>query len=535
MKKSIIYISYLFFAALAVSSCKKQLDVTPRQSIEVPQVFTSKDNINAAITGIFSRLKSARLYGRDLFAVSEALSENGFATNKSGRLINEAANVPGAHFVNWQQNYFSIAEINTLLVRIPGIVLVPAITPAERAAWEGQLYFLRALNYHDLARTYCYEPGIGIPGQDRGGIPIVTATPLSIEGAVANLPVRSSIDDVYKRIYGDLDSCLIRLTNISLNTPALPSLSAAQALYARVALYRGDYTRAIAMANLSLVPVIGRLTTASGYTSGWTSQIHPESLFEVRFANPAENIGVNESLQTTYTTLKDRGIPTVVQGFGDLVATGSPTLGGLLSQLGFSGFSLNGNGGGFSGRTDDVRNLLFETGSTARGPARIECTKFIGKNGQANLDNVPLIRIPEVLLTRAEAYANATNRDGTANAGYSLSNAMLDVIRLKQNRYSSYATTQSPADVTLQASINPVPVLNEILRQRRIEFAMEGQRWFDYKRTAGYTFIIPAVPNVSPAINVLTSKIAYTDFRILPAIPQREIDLSSNLTQNFGY
>ena len=141
MKKLIICISSLFLAAVFISSCKKQLDVTPRQSIQVETVFTSKDNINAAITGIYSRLKSTRLYGRDLFAVSEALSENGFATNKSGRLVNESNLIPGAHFLNWQTNYFSIAEINILLNRIPGIVLTPAITPAERRVWEGQLYF----------------------------------------------------------------------------------------------------------------------------------------------------------------------------------------------------------------------------------------------------------------------------------------------------------------------------------------------------------------------------------------------------------
>ena len=518
MKKSIIYISYLFLAATVISSCKKQLDVTPRQAIAVQSVFTSKDNINAAITGIYSRLKSARLYGRDLFAVSEALSENGFATNKSGRLVNESNLIPGAHFVNWQLNYFSIAEINIILNGIPGLVLTPAITQAERRAWEGQLYFLRALNYHDLARIYCYEPGIGVPGQDRGGIPIVTSTPLTVESAIVNLPVRSSIDDVYNRIYADLDSCLTRLNNNSIGAPALPSLSAAQALYARVALYRGDYTRSITMANLSLAPVINRITSVTSYVSGWGLQTHPESLFEIRFANPAENIGVNESLQTTYTTLKDRGVPSVVQGFGDLVATTS-----LLTQLGFSGFLANGSGGAFSGRTDDVRNLLFETGSTARGTARIECTKFIGKNGFPNLDNVPVIRVPEVLLTRAEAYANATNRDGSANAGFSLSNAMLDVIRLKQNRYSLYATTQSPADILLQASTTATPIINEILRQRRIEFAMEGQRWFDFKRTGGFTG------------TGLATKALYTNFLMLPAIPQREVDLSPSLTQNFGY
>jgi starch-binding outer membrane protein, SusD/RagB family len=311
---------------------------------------------------------------------------------------------------------------------------------------------------------------------------------------------------------------LTRLNNNSLNTPALPSRATAQALYARVALYNRDYSKAVTMSNLALTTVLSRLTSTSSYTSGWTSQIHPESLFEIRFANPAENIGVNESLHTTYTTLRDRGIPTVVQGFGDLVPTTT-----LLAQLGFVGNAANGSGGTFTSRSDDVRNLLFEGGSTARGTARIECTKFIGKNGQPNLDNVPLIRIAEVLLTRAEASANATNRDGTANASYSLANAMLDVIALKQNRYATYTTTQSPTDVTLQASTTAAPIINEILRQRRIELAMEGHRWFDYKRTGGLTG------------TGISSKVAYTDFRMVAGIPQREVDNNPNLTQNFGY
>ncbi len=517
MKKITIILSLIIAASVFLYSCKKQIEVEPRQSISIEQVFTSKDNINAAITGVYSRLKSLRLYSRDLFAVSEALSENGFATNKSGRLVNEAALVPGAHFVNWQLDYYAIAEINILLNKLPSVSLVPAITPAERASWEGQLYFLRALCYHDLARTYCYEPGLGVPGQDRGGLPIVTITPLSIEAAVVNLPARSSIDDVYRRIYADLDSTLTRLNNSSLNAPALPSLASAQALYARVALYNRDYTRANTMATLALTTVSSRLTSATSYLSGWTSQIHPESVFELRFANPAENVGVNESLQTSYTTLRDRGISTVVQGFGDLVATTT-----LLQQLGFTGIAANGSGGTFSGRSDDVRGLLFEAGSTARGTARIECTKFIGKNGQPNLDNIPLIRIPEILLTRAEARANSTNRDGSANASFNLANAVADLVILKQNRYSNYTVSQAPADALLPTS-PAASVINEILRQRRLEFAMEGQRWFDFKRTGGVT---------GTGIN---TKLIYTNFLMLPAIPQREVDNNPNLTQNFGY
>ena len=94
-----IYQTGLALASLLVvfSSCKKQLEIAPRQSIEATTALSSKEAIDASITSIYATLKSARLYGRDLVAIPEVLADNGFATNKSGRLINEAANVQNAH------------------------------------------------------------------------------------------------------------------------------------------------------------------------------------------------------------------------------------------------------------------------------------------------------------------------------------------------------------------------------------------------------------------------------------------------------
>ncbi len=515
MKYKLNYFSFFALAILLFTSCAKQIEIEPRQSILTETAFSSRDNVNAAITGVYSRLKNLRYYGRDMLAVAEALSENGFATNKSGRLVNEAANVAGAHFGSYQVCYYAIAEINNILSAIPKLQLVPAVTTAERNNWEGQLLFLRALMYHDLARVYCYEPGLGVAGQDRGGLPIILNTPLTTDGALANTPARPTVDSMYSRIYRDLDSAIVKLTNPASLAPATASLAAAQALYARVALYNRDYTRAVNMSNLVLTTFGSRLSSAANYVGSWTSQVHPESLFEIRFANQTENLGVNESLQTTYTTLRDRGNTAIVQGFGDLVSTTT-----LLQQLGFAGIAANGSGGAFSSRTDDARNILFETGSTARGTARIECTKFIGKNGFPNLDNIPLIRVSEVLLTRAEARANATNRDGSTNTNFNLTQAAADLVLLKQNRYLSYTTSQATADASLTTS---TAIINETLRQRRLEFAMEGFRWFDFKRTNGLTG------------TGLSTKIIYTDFRLLPALPQRELDNNPNMIQNFGY
>ncbi|MFN4285238.1 MAG: RagB/SusD family nutrient uptake outer membrane protein [Lacibacter sp.] len=493
----------LVLGALAVS-CKKQLEILPRQSVLLRDALNSRENIEAAITGVYSRLKSLRMYGRDMLAVAEALGDNAVFTNKSGRLVAENQNQPGAHFNNWQVAYYAIAEINLILQAIPNLNVVPVVTQAERDRWEGQLFFLRALLYHDLMRAYAYEPGMGVPGQDRGGVPIMLSTPTTVEAAVATLPARAPIDSVYALIINDLLRANARLTNNFVSFyPHTATKVAAQALLARVNLYRANYPEAIRWCDSVLLTATmpGRLTNAVGYVSGWTSATHPESIFEVRWANQAENPGVNESLQTSYTTLLFRGNNAVVGGFGDLVpnATGISLLG-----ISFSGSATAPTA--ITGRTDDARNLLFEIGSPARGTARIECTKFIGKNGFPNLDNVPVIRLPEIYLTRAEARALLPTPD--------LNGARADLVTLKQNRYSNYATTQQAFDnsLTTQAAL-----LNEILRQRRIEFMFEGHRWFDEKRRG------------------TTTKIAYTDFRMLARIPIREVDNNPNLLQNFGY
>jgi hypothetical protein len=533
MKKQTYIGGLLLVLLISAVSCKKGLEVDPRQSVRLEDALTSRDNVNAAILGVYARLKNLRVYGRDLVAIPEALADNGFATNKSGRLVAEANNNPGAHFANWNSAYFAIAEINLILDAVPKLNVLPVVTTAERNNWEGQLKFLRALFYFDLVKAYAYEPGQGVLGQDRGGVPFVTATPTSVEAAAANLPARAKVEDVYAAIYKDLTEANGQLIN-NFSSSVFPQLAtkvAAQSLFARVALYNRDYTRAKAWADSAIAVVGTRLMNAGAYVNGWRTAINPESIFEVRFVNQAENNGVNESPQTTFTTLLVPGNTGLLGGFGDLVPTVS-----LLNELGlrYAGVRTTSpsypNGLAFAsanfGRvthpdslnrslTDDVRSLLFEVGSAGRGTARVECTKFLGKNGFPNLDNIPVIRVSDLFLIRAEALSAATSpiQDLTA--------ARADLVRIKQNRYSNYATTQQAFDngLTTQSAL-----FNEIIRQRRLEFAFEGHRFFDLKRLGR---------DIVKAPHYAT--LPYTDFKILPSIPVRETDNNPNLVQNFGY
>ncbi len=518
--KKYIYKSWMLVGLVAIllTSCEKQLEIAPRQSIDASTALTSRQAIDAAITAVYARLKSARLYGRDLITHPDALADNGFATNKSGRLLPEAQNNQGAHFTGtiWASGFPGINQINLILEAIPLLNAGLAVTVAEKDRWEGQLYFLRALFYFDMMRVYAYIPGAVVAANDFGGVPLILKGISTAEAALAFKPSRSPINDVYTQIVADFTLANTKLTNTGAGVAtSLANRAAAQAMLARVNLYRKNFSEAKRWADSAITTAGSRITTPSNYISQWRAENHLEALFQVRFATAAENIGVNESIQTSYSTLVTPGSPIVTGGWGDLV----PTL-TLLTDLGITlsggmtvaNFSLNAV---VATRNTDVRNLLFEPGTNGRGPAKVECTKFIGKNGFINLDNVPVIRIAEAYLIRAEALSTV------GSAVINQVNALADLKFIKSRRYTDYTgSAQELSDNLLDlAGINA-----EVQRQRRIEFAFEGHRFFDLKRLGMGLIKTPHYNNVE-----------FTDTRILAPIPQGDVDGNPNLKQNNGY
>jgi hypothetical protein len=333
------------------------------------------------------------------------------------------------------------------------------------------------------------------------------------EAALAFKPTRDPIDAVYTQIIDDLTKAEAKLlSSASVN---LANKGAAQGLLARVSLYKKDYAAARNWADKCIATAGSKMTTVSNYVTNWRVATHNESLFQVAFLTNGENIGVNESLQTSFTTLVTPGNQAVTGGFGDLVPTIS-----LLTDLGIAlnggmtvaNFGLNHT---IASRSTDVRNLLYEPGTAGRGPIKVECTKYLGKNGFINLDNVPVFRIAEAYLIRAEAQATA------GSPVFNLAEARADMQFLKTRRYTDYAGS---AQETADNAMTGPQLYEEILRQRRIEFAYEGHRFFDLKRLGRDVA-------KSPHYNT----VAFTDTRILAPIPQADVDGNPNLRQNAGY
>lgn len=472
---------------LTFASCTDLLDVEPRASIDSVTALTTEDAINAAVNGIYDRLQSTNLYGRDLVAIPEALADNGRATNKSGRLNPEYQNQINAHFIHWQTSYFAINQANLVLDALPK---VEKMTQANKDFVEAQALFIRGLLYFELMRAYAYEPAVEIKEASKGGVPLLKSG--VVDATQIKLESRASINDVYESIYGDLTASIAKFTSSGrAATASFANKTAAQAMFSRVALYRGDYTNAAKYATDALAAgSVGRFQTRDTYVSAWRAANHPESIFEIQYQTN-ENIGVNTSLQTTYTTLVTSGNRTQTGGFGDLVPTRA-LLDAYESEKDTLGNTI-----------PDVRRSLYELGTAGRGTAEIECTKFLGRSGQVNLDNIPVIRVSEMYLNRAEALARSGNEAGALTD--------LNVIRTR-------------AGLPAVSGLTGASLINEILKQRRLELAFEGHRFFDMKRLG--LDIVKAAP---------VQNLNFTDFRVLAPIPNREIQANANLKQNTGY
>jgi starch-binding outer membrane protein, SusD/RagB family len=494
----------LVFALLMVAntSCDDVLQADPAQSIDLDLALTSKDGVAAAINGVYSRLRSLRLYGRDILLVGDALSDIGRATNNSGRLIGEYNNTVRSHFVQetWLQAYAAINEANLIMEALPSLT-DPLATQAIKDEWTGSMLFIRALLHFDLVRIYAYDPGVIISGSYEGGIPIRTVATRTVKDALALKVSRDEVADVYTQIYTDLDGAIAKLPVTATNR-YYANLGAAHALYSRVALYNEDYSKAISEATAAIAAGVGVLQSGNNYVNGWRAAANPESFFEVRFQIAAENNGVNESLQTTCNSIQSLailGTPTQVStvgGWGDLVP-----IAGILTELQLSTAG-SGNLMTIVRSGTDVRGFLYDIGNGRGSSPKIECIKYIGKSGLVNLDNAPVLRASEMYLNRAEAY---------------MSQAVPDEVAALADLNTLLAARSLPA-----SALTGTALYDEIIRQRKLEFAFEGHRFFDLKRRG---VDIVKVPNNVP----------YTDFRILPPLPQAELDYSPNLVQNPGY
>jgi starch-binding outer membrane protein, SusD/RagB family len=472
MKNNFFRKTVFLTICLLAGSCNQLVQIDPRQSIDASQALTSPEAIQAATTNIYSYLKSTVIYGRDLVATSEALGDNSRIINRAGgRYVNQGSNVINSHLGGWSTFYTIINEVNLVLEALPRVNM-PA---SDKTAAEGELKCIRALTYFNLARIFGWEPTV-IANPNFGAVPIVrTGTLLPDQ---VTFPARNTIEEVYRFMYEDLTEATTKAPTTG--GPHRITRGGAFAIFAKVALYRGDWANAARYATEAINARVGNFVPNASYVSAWRDRVHPESIFEVLFQLEAESQGVNESNQSAFTTRASL-TSTALGGWGAVVPTAAFL---ALHQPG------------------DVRRQLYQLGVNRANTVVEECTKFMGKTGTIYMDNVPVVRVSEMILTRAEALARSNTN---------LAQALDDVNAIRTR-----------AGLAPAAGLSGQALLDEILLQRRLELAFEGDRWFDLKRRG---------ENVVKA----TGNLQYGDARYLAPLPNREIQVNPSLVQNAGY
>lgn len=119
------YIYFFSSLILLLSSCSEELDLVPVTEKAADSFYSSEEEIESAITGVYAQLQNGGLYGLDLIGVGEIPAEDTFeeiAANDGGRFgqLDDFSTNAGNDLVGdiWRESYEGIQRTNVVLNRI---------------------------------------------------------------------------------------------------------------------------------------------------------------------------------------------------------------------------------------------------------------------------------------------------------------------------------------------------------------------------------------------------------------------------------
>ena len=467
--------------------------------------FQSTDDIQTAVDGAFTHAINEKFWGRKLSIAlmlrsdmvnlqsdqTRRVEHNDFTTLGSNGMISEF----------WPKTYQGIAAANQAIAGAADV----EVDDAAKNPVTAQAYFIRAFYYFHLVRQF-------------GGVPYIDA-PITDADAAGSI-ARSSADEVYAKIIADLEFAKTWLPNTQ-PSRAIPAKSAASAYLALVHLTMGNYQNAFNEAQ-EVIDNAGDydLALEADFQSLFdANQIDAskEPIFALDYNNvEAPNNAYDQIAPMTGIrgdALNGGGwsvaVPTLAVydtwDSGDYRRIVSlqeeAVIGDTLRS--YTNFSVSGHQ--HAANNPYIAKYIRFPGAFARGNAR------------ATSHNYSMIRYAEVLLIAAEA---AVELGDNASA-----TTYMNMVRERARAGGSWKNTApsaSPADITGTVTVD------DVLEERRLEFAFECKRWYDIARRK-----IGA--DVFNASGLEGEKPAFSADDYLMPLPADEIERNPNITQNPGY
>jgi starch-binding outer membrane protein, SusD/RagB family len=475
-----------------LASCKKDyLNLDPIDRYSYYNFPTNESQVEQAVIAGYRQVFS--VYNNYIWLFGDYMSDNTsfrFNTSDRGGLATEQLDefVAAANEGNiggfYRESFEGIQRSNYVLQNLSKI---PFTSDSIKRIREAEVRFLRAFHYFNLVRSY-------------GDVPIVTAV---IEQPDPNTAVnypRRPVQQVYEEVI--LPDATAALNGLPVSVPAAQKgrlvKAAAQMLLSKIYVTQKRWADALAQLNaitgFSLNPVY-----ANNFNPA--TKFGVESIFEIETFPQATPTAYSFTFMPVWTPW----------GTGTRIwPAGSNSRGGLNQPTADLNNAYEAN---------DQRKAITIGVDGSGATAILYMKKFLYYDAATRLNpiNWPVYRYADVLLMQAEAM----NEQGFPNTA---AFAALNAVR---------ARAGLPAKT--QNNSNPSLALNDqaafrlaVEKERQVELAGEGHRWFDLVRTDRAVAVMTAHGTREKALKTTLDPNAYTNIRTLLAIPFREV-------QQFGY
>jgi starch-binding outer membrane protein, SusD/RagB family len=452
---------------VSISACKEDLDLRPTDDIIQETAFRTAADLERGLFGVYSAYGAGqfnKIYIGSILADEAKISNENRGQGQFGfkwQITPTTGEVTG----DYARYYTTIDRIHRIIDAMPQVTTTTATETNQKNRIQAELLAFRGMSHYELLIRHMPH------GYDASalGVPIMLASEL------LGKPGRNSVGDVVTQIENDLSAARGAAEIPNSVADGLRLSKAAIAAYqARVALLKRDWQAAITYATDAITLSGTSVATIEQYPAIWQDASNQEVIFRLRN---------NYAIQTHWRDTN-----------GDVFFEPSDKLKAQYN------------------RTADIRFTTF-FGRVVAGTQNDTSvvTKYPGSSFGPQTNDIKDVRVSEMHLIRAEAYAE-TNQ---------LQRAADEINLIRRNRISNYTNvTFASKDAAIAA----------IMNERFKELPYEGFRFFDLKRRG-------------LGIERLTSDVQSTNWLTLPAgdfkfalpIPQAEIFANPNTVQNPGY
>lgn len=460
---------------LLLSACDDGLlDRAPLSEANVDNFYKTAADFVIATNGVYAALTGNGQYGEVYWMIGEMRSDNTrFARPVAQADYDRFSDDANTSFTlnYWRAHYNGIGRANALLDRL---ATADFGDTALRDRLTGEAKFLRALMYFNLVRGF-------------GDVPLVLKDVNAVAEGYTYL--REPVATVYAQIIADLQDASAKLpASYTGSNVGRASRGAANALLGKVYLTVHDYGNAMTALEAVINSGVYQLWPNYADIFAPANANGRESIFEVQFK--AGGIGQGSNFMYTYSPY-----PYSEPVFGQGAGTGlnAPTDEMIASYE-----------AGDSRKDVSLKEGFFRTnGEWVPVPYiyKYHVQPFAPGDTDANWI---VLRYADVLLM----YAEVLNEQGQTTQALQYVNQI-----------------RARAELPALGGLGQDAAREAIAHERRIELAFEGHRWWDLLRTGR-------------AVEMINSKnfgFTIQEYQTLLPIPQTELDINPDLTQNPGW